>query len=133
MNNVRGKASQDAYGGSVAQDYSFNQEAGAIKSLGPILGRVRIMGALNVAKNASKMGRLIAVYNNSAVTAFVATGTVSTLSAPTGGTDGICLRPFDYTVVVMSTDTWIISNVGTVFGYEIIDELEYNPNSGSNS
>lgn len=132
MNNVRSKASENRYG-NTATDYAFNQESGAVKQLGPILGKVTIMGALNTAKQASKMGRLIAVYNNSGSTAFAKTGADGTVTAPTGGTDGICLRPNDYTVIAMGTDLYIICNAATCFGYEIVDELEYNPNSGVRS
>jgi hypothetical protein len=132
MNMKRSKASQDRVG-STATDYSFNQESGALKTLGPILGKVSIMGALNAAKAASKMGRLIAVYNNSSSVAWAKTGPNSSVTAPTGGADGIALTPNAYTIIAMGSDLFIIASAATCFGYEISDELEYNPNSGSNT
>ncbi len=131
MNNVRSKASQDRYG-NTATDYAFNQKAGALKQLGPILGKVLNMGALNTAKDAGRQGALVAIYNNSGSTAFAKTGN-ATVTAPTGGADGICLPPNEYTILALGTDTHVITNTATCFGYIIDDELIYNQNSGSNS
>jgi hypothetical protein len=133
MQNIRSKASKDMYGGSVANDYAFNQQAGAIKTLGPILGNVSILGALSAAVDSTKAGgALIAVYNNSASTAFAKTGS-SSVTAPTSGADGICLPPNAYTIIALGSDTHIRCSAATCFGYLIQDDLNYNQNSGSNS
>lgn len=133
MNMKRSKAAQNKVGGLESLDLSYGQEASAIRVQGPMLGKVTIMGALNAAKGASKMGRVIAVYNNSTTTAFAKTGADSSVTAPSGGADGICLKPNDYTYIAMGSDLYIIASAATCFGYELVDELEYNPASGSNS
>jgi hypothetical protein len=132
MNNFRSKPSNARYSHADSLDYSFNQYAGAFKTLGPILGKVSILGSLSAAKAASDAGKLIAVYNSSATTAFAKTGN-SAVTAPTGGADGICLPPNSYTIIAMLADTHIICNAATCFGYEIMDDLLYNPNSGVNT
>lgn len=132
MGNLRSKASENRYSGADATDYSFNQYAGGLVVVGPTLGKLTIMGALNTAKSISISGANVAVYNNSTTTAFVKTGN-SSVTAPTGGADGICLAPNSYTIIAMGTDTHIISSAATCFGYEIKSDLNYNPNSGINN
>ena len=129
MNNFRSKSANNRYSGSDSQDYGFNQYAGAQKVLGPILGRTASLGALGTAKGGSNAGILVAIYNNSAVTAFAKTGT-SAVTAPTDGTNGICLPPMAYTIIALCADTHVICNAATCFGYEIVDDLMYNPKSG---
>lgn len=127
MNNTRSKASNNRYGGMEALDYSFNQQAGAFKSI-PMLGKVQILGAANVAK-AVGAGKVVALYNNSATTAFAKTGP-NNVTPPAGGADGICLKPNDYTLIALGEDEAIIANAATVFAYLLVDDLEYNKNSG---
>lgn len=128
MNNARAKESHSKYGDS-ALDLAYDQYSSALRMQGPILGKVLIMGALNTAKSPSKHGALIAVYNNSATTAWAKTGD-STVTAPAGGTDGIALKPNDYTILAMGTDTHIITSTATCFGYEIVDDLKYSAKAG---
>lgn len=132
MNNFRQIPSNAKVGPADSQNLGFNQQAGAHKVLGPILGNVSNLGALNTAKFASARGKLIAVYNNSASTAFAKTGDAS-VTAPTGGADGICLTPNSYTIIALFQDTHIITNAATCFGYEIVDDTYVNPNSGVNT
>lgn len=131
MANQRSKASNNRYSNADSLDYAFNQQAGAFKMVGPILGKLSILGALNVAK-AVDAGALVAVYNNSGSTAFVKTGPSVAVLAPTGGSDGICVPPNSYIMIAMTSDNYIISNLATTFGYLVNDDLLFNPNSGSN-
>jgi hypothetical protein len=123
-NNKRTNRSENVVG-SKSLDLAYNDRAGAYKMLGPILGKVSILGALNAAVGAER-GDLIAVFNNSATVAFVATGTTSGLSAPTGGANGIALAPNSYTIIAMGDDNWIRASAATVFGYKILDDSSYN-------
>lgn len=129
MNGARSKSSNNRYSGHDATDYAFNQYAGAFKQVGPILGYVKVLGAANVMQRVDA-GSLIALYNNSNTAAFVKVGDPATLIAPTGGADGICLRPNDYTIISVGPDQGIIANAATVFAYLIIDDLNYSSQSG---
>jgi len=132
MNAKRTKASQDRYSAADATEGSFNQHSGAMKQLGPILGYPTILGALNAAVGV-ELGSIVAVYNNSATTAWAKLGTTNAVTAPTGGADGIALKPMDYTLIAVYTNNYIICSAATCFGYLINDDLKLNPNSGSNS
>jgi hypothetical protein len=132
MNNFRQIPTNAKVGPADSQNLGFNQQAGAHKMLGPILGNVLILGALGTAKSATQRGKLIAVFNNSATVAFAKTGDAS-VTAPTGGADGICLTPNAYTIIALFQDTHIICNAATCFGYEIVDDTFVNPNSGVNT
>ena len=134
MNKIRSKPSQNRYGADMATEDAFNKYSGAVKVMGPIFGVVqKFLGALNVPRGVD-LGALIAVYNNSAVTSFVALGTTLSVTAPVDGTNGIPIPPNSYIIIPMGTNNWIISNaVGTTYGYWLQDDLQLNPNSGSNN
>lgn len=129
MNGARSKSSNNRYSGHDATDYAFNQYAGGFKQVGPILGHVKILGAANSLLRV-EAGSLIALYNNSATTAFAKVGDPATLTAPTGGADGICLRPNEYTIISVGPNNGIIANAATVFAYLIIDDLNYSSQAG---
>lgn len=129
MNNARSKASNNRYSGHDATDYSFNQYAGGLKQVGPILGYLQVLGAANSLLKV-EAGSLIALYNNSASTAFAKVGDPTTLTAPTGGADGICLRPNEYTIISVGPNNGLIASAATVFAYLIIDDLKYSSQAG---
>jgi len=128
MNNPRSKESHSRIG-DTSLDYAYDAASSAFRMQGPILGKVLILGALNAGAKPSKLGALIAVYNNSATTAWAKTGD-DTVTAPTGGADGIALKPNDYTIIAMGADVKIITSTATCFGYEIVDDLTYSPKAG---
>ena len=131
MNATRSKAQQNIYGGSVAQDYAFNQQAGAMKVMGLIFGRVKVfMGDLATAKQADA-GALVAVYNNTAAAIFVATGN-SSIAAPTSA-NGIAIPPNSYLIIPMGDDNYIRASGAGAIGYWLQDDLIQNANSGANS
>lgn len=133
MNKVRSKPSQDRYGADMATEDAFNQYSGAVKVMGPVFGVVeKFLGALNAAVGVD-LGSLVAVYNNTASTSFVALGTSNAVAAPTSPANGIAIPPNSYLIIPMGNNNWIISNVATTFGYLLEDDLQYNPNSGSNN
>lgn len=131
MNAIRSKAQQDVYGGSVAQDYAFNQHAGAMKVMGPIFGRVKTFLGDLAAGVAVDHGSLVAVYNNSNAAIFVKTG-VSGMAAPTAA-NGIAVPPNAYLIVPMGHDEFIRSSAANAIGYWLEDELLHNLNSGAKS
>ncbi len=132
MNNVRSKASQNRNSHADSLDYSFNQYAGGLKVMGPIFGRVKqFLGPLNAAGIRVDMGSLIAVYNNSASAVFVTTAS-GTPAAPTAA-NGIAIPPNAYLIIPMGPDQQILASAAAAIGYWLEDDLQYNPNSGSNS
>lgn len=128
MNNTRSKSSANRYSGMDALDYSFNQYAGGFKTI-PMSGFLKPLGDASVVRKVEP-GSVIALYNNTSTTAFAKIGDNSSLAAPTGGADGICLRPNDYTVVSVAEFNGIIANTANVFAYLVVDDLNYNKNSG---
>ena len=125
---AREKVGNDVKGANRATDIAYNDWAGAAKVLGPLQGVLSILGALNAGVSVAQLGATIAVYNNSATTAFVALYP-QTGAAPTGGANGIALPPFAYTYVCMGANQFIIASAATVFGYQVIDESYLTPNS----
>jgi len=119
----RNKPQDFIRGGMTIQDLVFNERAGAYKVIGPILGDVIIKGSLATAVQVMA-GSLIAVFNNSAAVAFVKTGD-ATVTAPTDGSNGIPIKPYDYLIISMGENSYIISNTADVFGYLINDETTY--------
>jgi hypothetical protein len=132
MNATRTKITQNRYSGVDATEFSFNQQSGAMKQLGPILGNVSILGPLNAAVGVD-LGSLVAIFNDSSTVAWAAMGTTASVAAPTGGANGIALRPNDYTILALYNNNYIICSTATCFGYLINDDLKMTPNAGSNS
>lgn len=127
MNNVRSKRSDTRYGGQDTLDYAFNQYAGAFKMLGPILGKATVLGPLTTAVDVG-LGALVAVYNDSAATAFVASGTSAVAVASVA--NGYAIPPNSYIIIATGEDGWVRGSGATVYGYKIKEDLEYNPKSG---
>lgn len=118
----RNKVKEKVVGQTVATDMSYNESAGALKHLGPILGKLLIPGqALNAARGYDA-GKLLAIYNNSASTVFYKTGPDATVTAPTGISDGAPLPPFAYTTVSLGDDRYIVSNSANAVAFEIEDD-----------
>lgn len=120
----RTKAGIDTKGPQAIGEQRWNDMAGADKVL-PVHGRFKTpyLGALGAAKEVvGGKGMTVAVYNDSAVTAFVATGPTSSLAAPTGAADGVAIPPFSYHYIQMGEHLWIRSNVATTYGYELDDD-----------
>jgi hypothetical protein len=129
MNQLRTKQGNNKYSGMDALDDSFNQQGGGFKVIGPILGNPKILGALSAAVGVD-LGSIVAVYNNSAATAWAAIGPTSAVAVPTGGANGIALKPNDYTIIAMYNSNYIVCSAATCFGYLINDDLLMSPNAG---
>lgn len=119
----RSKDSKDISNGIESMGLAFVQESGAVKVQG-MLGKLIPKGSAVSAVDMVGTGKTVALFNASATVAFVKTGTLG-VSAPTGGVDGICLKPNDYTVIAMGLDTHVIASTATVFVYEVRDESVY--------
>ena len=127
-NNYRSKPTQDVKGFAHAIDTAYNEQAGALKVLSHIVGHLIPLGnCSSAAIDCTKNGALIAVYNDSATTGFVATGAAD-VTAPTTGANGIACRPYDYTIVALAnTDTQIIGiSGGTLWAYLVDDTANFN-------
>lgn len=127
FNFKRTKASADV-AGSKSLDLAYNDRAGAYKQLGPILGKLKFIGALTTAQNVQQ-GKLVAVYNNAGAAGFIKMGDPTSIVAPTGPTNGFPCPPNAYTIFAMGEDTGIIGSAATLFAYEILDESSYSPTS----
>lgn len=125
---AREKAGNEIKGANRATDIAYNDAAGAAKVIGPLQGVLKILGALNAGVQVPQKGATMAVFNNSAAVAFVALG-AQTASAPSSPANGIPIPPYSYIYVCMGINQFIISNVATVFGYQVIDETYLTPNS----
>lgn len=128
MENRRSKKTDNRYSNADSLDYSFNQYAGALKTL-PVTGYLKPLGAANVVLRV-ELGSLVALYNNSASTAFAKIGDPVGLTAPSGGADGICLRPNDYTILSVGEYNGIIASAATVFAYLVVDDTMFQKNTG---
>lgn len=107
-------------------NFVYNEDASAYKVMDGLIGRLVPRGAANVALDFDA-GTSVALYNNSATVAYVAFGTSNALAVPTGPTDGIALRPNDYTVVPMGDKKWLRANTATVYAYEVADDSSHFP------
>lgn len=123
----RDKASGKIKGIAKTADITYNEQAGAQKMLGPILGRLSYIGAANTQKSLD-LGKLVAFFNNDTAVHFIKIGN-GTLSAPTGPADGIPLPAGVYTILSMWTDRSFISDSLNVHAYLIEDDTMVDPNT----
>jgi hypothetical protein len=100
----------------------YNEPAGAVKVLGPTLGQLIPIGALDSAKNLTDPGKLIAIWNSGTSAHNVAFGSDSSVAAPTGPANGIAVPPGVYTVLAAGPNLWVIADDAEVFGYIIVDD-----------
>jgi hypothetical protein len=68
--------------------------------------------------SAKKVGanRSVMLFNNSGAVVFAKFGD-SSVSAPTGGANGLCIPPNDYIIVSSGENEYVRSNVNTTFVY----------------
>lgn len=121
----RTKETDKIRGFSNIPDMEYNEPAGAIKVLGPIVGKLVPAGAAD-SERRFEAGVTIAFFNSDTVVHWVAFGATG-LAAPTGYADGIPLAPRQFTVLAAGADTAAISDSAGVFAYWVIDESKYVP------
>ena len=119
----RTKPSSKRAGFADSTDYSYNDKAGAQKSLGLIMGHLIKLGALGSAVGVGQ-GEILSIFNNSATVAWAKTGN-SSVSGPVAG--DIALPPYAYTTISMGDDTHVIASAATCFGYKLDDDTVYTP------
>jgi hypothetical protein len=110
--------------GYTAQDLSYNDQAGAMKVLGPVMGVLTNLGAAPTASTAMTFsnGSLIALYNTDTATQFIQTSDTAIGSAPLA-TTGICLPPAQYTIIAIPAGhNFIRSSSAAVIMYLIADD-----------
>jgi hypothetical protein len=82
------------------------------------------MGDAATAKAVTKPGALVAIFNATAGVLWAKTG-LAGVSAPTTGTNGVALRPMDYTIIAMPVgDTHVITSA-QAWAYQLEDDSEY--------
>lgn len=128
---IRQKPSDRVRGGSAALDVSYNEQAGAFKTLSHIVGELTPLGdALAGALNCTKTGALVALFAVGGIS-YVSTGPTNAVVAPTDGSTGVALRADDYTIIAMGeAKKWFVAGGGSatsVWAYLVEDFSEYIP------
>lgn len=104
-----------------ALDIAYSDAAGALKTV-PSGHKLSNGGqALNAAVGFD-YGKIVAVFNNSNVVCFVATGPTAGVAAPTGPTNGIPVPAYSWQYVSLGDDCYIISNSANVFAFTVDDD-----------
>ena len=124
----RQKDSSKARGLHKAADISYNEQAGGLKAVGPILGKLKRLFTVDAQKSLPAgvtSGSIIAFYNPTATTAWLilhdAAGAAPTPAATQA--DSIALKPNDYTVLALGKDVnSVITDVTTVVAFLIEDD-----------
>jgi hypothetical protein len=81
---------------------SYNMYAGGLKVVGPIAGLLTRIGAATVAKQFDDAGLIVAIYNDSATTAWAILGDdLAAVAAVPSSANGIALKPYDYTYLAL--------------------------------
>lgn len=121
MLKVREKLALKLKSYAKALDVAYVDAAGALKTV-PSGHKLSNGGqALNAAVGFD-FGKIVAVFNNSNVVTFVATGPTAAVSAPTGPTNGIPVPAYSWLYLSLGDDCYIISNSASVFAYSVDDE-----------
>jgi hypothetical protein len=116
----RNKADTHIRGMNKTLDQTYNEQSGAFKYLGPILGCLSPLGAAD-AEIKLQRGSLVAFFNSDTAVHFVAFGS-SGLAAPTDFTDGIALPPGQYTILSNGESGAALADDATVYAYLIKDD-----------
>jgi hypothetical protein len=121
-NGKRHKPRDQVIGGNEAIDESYNNYAGALKQLGPIVGQLTPIGDASAAALNATQGALIAFYNPSGTVAYVKFGATNAVTAPTDGTNGIALVPNQYTIMPVPLGTPWFKASATAYAYLVADD-----------
>lgn len=120
----RKKPSDAVSGGNEVLDISYNRYAGALKML-PVAGMLTPIGSLISAVALPDLGTTVAIFNPTGGVLYVKFGD-STVTAPTGGADGIPVPPSQYITLAAGPYGYVISN-GPMFGYLVGDDAYLAP------
>jgi hypothetical protein len=128
----RRKNSSKVRGLHKAADIAYNEQAGGLKVVGPILGKIKRLFATGITTDnplpaGVTSGAVIAFYNPNATTAWLIlhegagpTGTPSDTEATS-----IALKPNDYTVLALSSSVSIIKTDVNVIAYLVEDDSTF--------
>lgn len=122
--NTRTLSSEKMSGISNIPANTYNDQAGAIKQLGPIVGKLIYVGSVSTEREFDTGGKIIAFYNNSGSTLWVLTGAkASDLTALTpSASNAIALRPNDYTHIALGTDRAVKASSANALAYIVEDD-----------
>jgi hypothetical protein len=119
----RMKRTDNIRGASTAADNSYNEDAGGMKQVGPILGYlINIPASANTAVNLPDRGTTVAFYNNSASIAYAAFGIDNTLANPASFATGIPLSPNAWTVLAAGPNVFFKVSAATVGAFLLSDD-----------
>ena len=125
MTNIkaRQKVSEKVRGIAKISDVVYNDQAGANKSMGLIMGVLTPQGAIGASTGLpGKEAPLIALFNNSNVVDWVITSTVTIAAAPTSA-NGIAIPPYSYiTIAVPYGHSFIRGGTANVLMYLVEDD-----------
>ena len=115
----RKKASDAVSGGNEVLDISYNRYAGALKML-PVAGMLTPIGSLATKVALPDLGTTVAIFNPTTGVLYVKFGN-NTVTAPTGGADGIPVPAGQYLTLASGPYGYVIAS-GAVFGYLVEDD-----------
>lgn len=124
----RNTESRDTRGMNKAMDVAYNEQAGGLKVVGPILGLIKRMFLLDIIRDVDapmKPGAVMAFYNPTAITAWLTISeTAIDPAAPASAEpSSIALKPNDYTILALPQKaTKLRSSDLTVVAYLMLDD-----------
>ena len=123
--NLKGrqKASDKIRGITKSAEVAYNDQAGANKSMGLIMGVLTPKGAIGASTSLpGKEAPLIALFNNSNLVDWVITSGTAIAAAPTSA-NGIAIPPYSYiTIAVPYGHSFIRGGSATVLMYLVEDD-----------
>ena len=119
LNFRRKKEVRAVAGGNDALDNAYNRPAGGLKTI-HINGMLTPIGDIATRKDLGTPGALVAIFNPGTQPHYVKFGN-GTVTAPTGGADGIAVPPNSYVSLACGMDTYLIAD-GQCFAYLIEDD-----------
>lgn len=129
MTKSRNKVTDKVRGTHKAADISYNEQAGGMKQVGPILGLLTRLGTFSISPAPLAPpfvnGGVIAFYNPTANTAWLSTSiTAAPPPVPSAiESSSIALKPNDYTVLALPDGaTQVACDVATVVMYFMEDD-----------
>ena len=126
MTQERSNQSRGTRGMHKAMDVSYNEQAGGLKVVGPVVGKLkRLFAGSSDLLEPYKPGGVVAFYNPTGATAWLTIGEAGAAPAAPGAAqaDSIALKPNDYTILAMPKDASAVNcDVNTVVAYLVEDD-----------
>lgn len=119
---VRQNARDQVNGGNRALDLSYVDRAGALKTIGCVLGELSPLGDAGAATINCSFGQSIAFYNDSTTTAYVAFApTAASIPGSITGANGIAVPPKQYVILTSGANNYFKASATNCWAYDIND------------